>query len=173
MKKLSFLLLCLGLLAVACQKTQETQQASHQDPVIFGQSDDCNPINCRHCRQAVLDSSCCCVITIVDADQRANCINLCGTTSPLPDQCVRTCNPPSDQCRWPMGPVLEPDIHIPPSGSHIFCAAIHHAYSIGNCGTNRITVSVDCGRGPAIYTLNPGASQYVWLNERCGIEPCP
>ncbi len=175
MKKLSLLLFCLALLATACQKTQESREATPETPVIFEQSADCEPITCEHCRHAIIDPSCCCTIIIRQSNENRACIDLCGTTSPLvPDDCRRDCRmDPDPRCDYPMGPIHEPGILMAVGQSHVYCAAINYSHCITNCGQRPVVVEVRCGGAPRVFTINPGICQSVSLNERCDVLPCP
>ncbi len=171
MKKLNLLLFCLALLAAACQKTQEPPQAASESPTIFEQAPQCE-VTCDKCRHAIIDPSCCCVITVIEGEADGSCIDLCGTTSPLPDECIRRCERDS-VCEFPVGPIHEPNIILTPGQSHTYCAAHWHSYLVTNCGQKKVTVNIKCGGAAAQYTLPAGGVQAMLTTDRCDAKPCP
>ncbi len=180
MKKLSFLLFCLMLLATACQKTQEPRDATPEAPVIFEQSAHCEPINCDHCHHALIDPSCCCIITVRRAEVGKACLELCGTSSPLvPDDCWQRCEiEPHPDCPFPIGPVYERIPGMVPGQSHIYCAGIGYSYRVASCTDGEAEVAIRCGRDgrwgpPVVMTLSASAPFYMTVDEDCNARLCP
>lgn len=176
MKKLSFLLLCLGLLAAACQKTHEPREEVSEEPVIFEQSVQCQPIACADCADAIINPSCCCQIVVHPPVLSRPCLDLCGTSSPLmPESCRIPCQvPPPTNCSFPIGPIHESVPSPMPGIPHVYCAAVGHAYRIMNCGTSTVTFDIICGTNPPLtVTLLPGQSRFYSTNAACRPTDCP
>lgn len=181
MKLVYFLLLTTAVLASACQKAAEPRDPAPDGPVVFNQPDGPKPITCEDCYQAVINPSCCCVITVLDAPEGRACIELCGTSSPIfpIDFCSDTVFCRLDtQCGRPRGPVREANIVLAPGEQHTYCAAENHFYCVNNCGRENFFVEIRCGRGgvfgpPVVLGIAPNGARYMTVNDRCDAMPCP
>lgn len=175
MKRFNLLLFCLVLLAAACQKAQEPREAVPGSPTVFEQSADCGPITCEHCAaHPLIEPSCCCKITVLHTEEERACIDLCGTSSPLPDHCRKDCRKdPDPHCDLRMGPVHEPNIQLAAGEAHVYCAGHHHSYHVTNCGRHRIKVEINCGGASHVFSLDPGEYKAMMAKETCDALPCP
>lgn len=166
------LVVCLLLLLAACQKSADQRQQP-DEPQIFGLGPTCD-----FCVNALIDSSCCCIVEVIAPTTSAS-IQLCGTTSPVASTCPGFTPPPG--CPTP-GPGLEA-MTINTTTPYEFCAAENTVFQVINTGTSTVRIKITCFTGAisdpfVTLSLDPYGSgtltevAYIGVSDGCAARAC-